>query len=204
MFDIYPQPTNNIDALLQQTSRQIQQLQQTQQQLQQMRSTQMYPTMTAQTMPDQQMQQQNNQVSSSGQMNDRMVFVKDRDSALKYNMGPNERTVLFDKSRDVFYVIETDASCSKTIETRPFGGPIDEDSTDETRFVTVAEMNKMMTDLKEEISHGKQSVYPNKSGSNYKRRKQYKPNGTKHDTESGNGQSDSKCESNDGDVVGNS
>lgn len=85
-----------------------------------------------------------------------IIKVNGPNSALQYSLPPNSMSpALFDSNGQVFYVVSTDGTGTKTIETFDFS-PHVEPQNDEKIYVTKAEFDKAITYIKETLNgiHG--------------------------------------------------
>ena len=93
-------------------------------------------------------------------MNRQLIKVNGIESARAYPTVPNSMIALFDENDDIMYIKTTDASNYPTVRKFRFVEEI-EKPVDTSKFVTTDEFNElkqMITDLRKEISNGKQSV----------------------------------------------
>lgn len=76
-----------------------------------------------------------------------IVKVNGRDSALQYQLPPNSMSpALFDQNGKVFYVVSTDGTGAKTVETFDFSPHVDEQpvSIDGAEFVSRSEYDQFV------------------------------------------------------------
>lgn len=88
-----------------------------------------------------------NQLSNVQQPVNGIVKVNGRDSALQYNLPPNSMSpALFDNNGKVFYVVSTDGTGAKTVETFDFAPHVDEEpvSIDGAEFVSRSEYDQFV------------------------------------------------------------
>ena len=98
--------------------------------------------------------------AGTGYMNRQLIRVNGIASARAYPTLPNSMIALFDENDDIMYIKTTDASNYPTVRKFRFVEEI-EKPVDTSKFVTADEFNElkqMITDLRKEISNGKQSV----------------------------------------------
>ena len=80
------------------------------------------------------------------------IFVNDIESARSFPTIPNSTTVLFDKTTNLFYRIETDFNNKPVIERYRYTKEVD--SEEAKQYVTLEEFNK----FKEELLNGRQYI----------------------------------------------
>lgn len=94
----------------------------------------------------------NNFLPQFPQSNQKIKYVSGRASAEVYQMNPNDEEVLFDNSKDTFYLVRTDASGIKSITECDFVVKKPEDKTN--NFVSRTEFEDLKTKIDELVKKG--------------------------------------------------
>lgn len=77
--------------------------------------------------------------------------VNDRDSAMQYQLPPNSMSpALFDKNGQVFYIVSTDGTGTKTVETFDFSPHVEVEAvTNPDQFVSRSEFDRLVARIDE-------------------------------------------------------
>jgi hypothetical protein len=84
--------------------------------------------------------------------NQKIKYVSGRASAEVYQMNPNDEEVLFDNSKDTFYLVRTDASGIKSITECDFVIKKPEDKTN--NYVSRTEFDELKAKIDELVKKG--------------------------------------------------
>lgn len=88
-----------------------------------------------------------------------LLRVRGLDSVKMFQTVPNSTVALFDETDDVFYIKQTDASNFPTIRTFRFTEIKEEKKeTPDVKYVTSDELDRVVSELREEIQNGKQPI----------------------------------------------